>query len=96
MRDEGKSFFEGIETLRQSKYSHYLITNDSFLELRALEEIAMVLVSLNDSLDRLHWGELYPLYRFYLSVRHTLKKVRRKLKLFRTHQNARLFIPSNN
>jgi len=70
----GDVFFQGIKTIRHSRFSHYLITNEWMLEIGAMKSIYLELASISDRLDELRWGILYPIYRYYKSLRFKYRR----------------------
>ena len=76
----GDIFFQGIKTIRHSQYSHYLIANERLLELKAMESIYLELKVINDMLDELSWGILYPVYRFYQQAKQDYRRFKRLRK----------------
>ena len=77
-RASGRSFFDGVETIRTSMYSHYLISNSDFLEINAMRGIYFELKSIEESIDRVSWGFLYPIYKFYLWCRLVYRRTKSK------------------
>lgn len=84
-RVAGRSFFNGIETIRTSRFSHYLISNP-FLEINAMQAIYFELKSIEELFDRYEWGVLYPIYQFYLQCRFIYRKTKGAIKLWRMRQ----------
>lgn len=80
-RAAGRSFFDGIETIKTSRFSHYLISNP-FLEINAMQAIYFELKSIEELFDRYEWGVLYPIYQFYLECRFKYRKTKRVIKLW--------------
>ena len=76
----GDFFFQGIETIRHSQYSHHLIANEVFLELKAMESIYLEMKVINDMLDESSWGILYPVYRFYKQAMSEYRRFKRLRK----------------
>lgn len=81
-KDYAMQFFNNIETIRTSSYSHYLIKNKSLLEIQATKIIYFEIKAINDMLDMQSWGVLYPIYRFYLNCRGAYWRWRFKKKLW--------------
>lgn len=77
----GDIFFKSIKTIRHSRYSHYLIENEPILEIRSMEGVYHELVIINDLLDQLDWGFLYPVYKLYKQARRKYRKSKNCLTL---------------
>lgn len=65
--------FDGVETLRQSRFSHYLIDHEFILEMKGYEAIYLYLKSINDKIDKLDtmkkWGILYPIVEYFSKLK---------------------------
>ncbi len=85
MTKEGDCFFNGINTLAHSRYSHYLVSNESILKIRSMEEIAHTLIDIKNMLDKADWGFLYPVYCWYKKLLYKYKhnKLLRKYPNFK-------------
>ena len=83
---DADSLFAGVETIRTSMFSHYLISNSGMLEINAMQAIFFKLKSIEEVLDRYSWGILYPIYQFYLQCRYyyrRIKHLKRTIRMWR-------------
>lgn len=82
-KDHAKQFFEGIKTIRTTQFLHYLIQNESILEIGAMKAIYFELKAIDNLLEEHSWGLLYPFYKFYKRCRgiYRLHRSNQKLKV---------------
>lgn len=86
----GDTFFADIEIIKRTRFSHYLIEKEFFLEINSMKAIYFEMKAISDSLDELNWGILYPVYCFYKNIKNRLKR-RRCAWLPINHNGRRLY-----
>ena len=89
----GYGLFEGIETIRTSRFSHYLIRNSNILEINGMKAIYLELKAIDELLDENYWGILYPMYKFYkqcIFYYRRIKHLKSTIKLWRMERAIRV------
>lgn len=76
----GDIFFEDVKIIRHSRFSHYLIQNESILEINSMKSIAIGLLEITDMFDELEWGILYPVYKLYKEIRLKYRRFKHNRK----------------
>ncbi len=96
-KNYAKVFFDSIKVIRHSRFSHYLIKNEGILEINSMKAVYLEMKQIENMLDELDWGVLYPVYCWYKNIRYQISKARfhrrneaelRKLRKLRKMQNA--------